>query len=67
MKKKPRGFVAVCQCGLVVGAMDYDRTDRKDAGKILGAWIADGCIITPQFDGCWSVEVKPCICHEIKG
>jgi hypothetical protein len=67
MKRKPRGFVAVCQCGLNVGAMDYERTDRKEAGKILGSWIADGCRIIPQFEGSWSVEVKACACQAAKG
>ena len=67
MKRKPRGFVAICQCGLTVGAMDYERTDRKEAGKILGAWISDGCRIIPQFDSSWSVEVKACICQAAKG
>lgn len=62
MKKKPTGFVAACQCGEVVGALDYTRTDRKDAGKIFGQWIADGCTITPRFTGDWSVHVTGCKC-----
>jgi hypothetical protein len=62
MKKKPTGFVATCQCGELIGAMDYDRTDRKEAGKILGQWIADGCTIEPRFSGNWSVTVTACKC-----
>ena len=62
MKKKPTGFTATCQCGVVVGAMDFNRTERKEAGHILGKWIADGCIITPQFNGDWSVIVRHCEC-----
>jgi hypothetical protein len=65
MKLKPKGFIAICQCGLTVGAMDYERTDRKDAGKILGSWIADGCIIQPQFTGTWSVTVSHCECEAV--
>ena len=65
MKKKPNGFVAICQCGNVVGAMDYERTDRKDAGKILGTWIADGCTIEPRFDGSWSTKIKTCKCDSL--
>lgn len=61
MKNKPTGFVATCQCGQVVGAMDYERADRKDAGNILGQWIADGCTIEPRF-GNWSVSVTACKC-----
>ncbi|WP_201766958.1 hypothetical protein [Chrysiogenes arsenatis] len=63
MKRKPTGFVAKCQCGVIVGAMDYDRTDRKDAGQILGKWLHDGCTVEPQFAGTWSVTVKACRCE----
>lgn len=68
MKKKPTGFIATCQCGFVVGAMDYERTDRKEAGKILGKWLHDGCAISPQFAD-FSVSVFPCKCDlpELKG
>lgn len=34
-KKRPTGFVATCQCGVVVGAMDSKRTDQREAGKLL--------------------------------
>lgn len=50
-KKKPVGFVAICQCGNKIGAMDYTRTDRKEAGKLLGKWLADGCTVEPRFSG----------------
>jgi hypothetical protein len=63
-KRKPTGFVATCQCGQVVGAMDYDRTDRREAGKILGEWLANGCAIEPRFDGSWSVDVTACKCEK---
>ena len=64
MKKKPTGFIATCQCGNVVGAMDYDRTDRKEAGQILGQWVADGCTISPRFESCWSEHISACRCKE---
>jgi len=68
MKRKPTGFVATCQCGVVVGAIDTIRADRKDAGQILGKWLADGCTVAPRFDGTWSAEVKVCQCaSEQKG
>ena len=63
-KRKPRGFVATCQCGKVVGAMDYERTGRAEAGKMLGAWLADGCTVTPKFTGSWGVTVEPCDCDD---
>lgn len=61
MKRKPIGFVATCQCGVVVGALDYERTDRKEAGRIMGKWLHDGCAVTPRF-GPWAVTVFPCVC-----
>lgn len=62
-KYKPTGFIAICQCKQIVGALDYKRTENKDAGIILGRWIADGCIIEPKFTGDWSCVVKSCICE----
>lgn len=64
MKKKPVGFIATCQCGEVVGAMDFERTDRKDAGKILGKWLYDGCKVEPRFSPHWTVRVMPCQCDK---
>jgi len=63
MKKKPTGFIAHCQCGEVIGALDYDRTDRKEAGRIMGEWLADGCAIYPKFDSNWSIVVSRCRCE----
>ena len=62
MEKKPNGFVATCQCGNVVGAMDFRRTERKEAGRIMGQWLADGCTIEPRFSESWSVSVTACNC-----
>lgn len=61
-KQRPRGFVATCRCGIVVGAMDFERTPRADAGKILGKWLFDGCTVSPRFEGAWSVYVDRCRC-----
>jgi hypothetical protein len=63
VKKKPTGFVATCQCGAIVGAMDYERTDRKDAGQMLGKWLHDGCTVEPRFAGSWSATVEACRCE----
>ena len=64
MKKKPTGFIAICQCGEIIGAMDYTRTDRIEAGKILGKWLHDGCKIEPRFSGSWSEKITVCLCNE---
>lgn len=61
-KKRPTGFVATCRCGAIVGALDYERTDRRDAGRIMGRWLHDGCTVEPRFAGTWSVFVEPCRC-----
>jgi len=63
-KSKPSGFIAICQCGKTVGAMDYKRTDTKDAGAILGKWIADGCNIISKFGGTWSATIENCECKK---
>jgi hypothetical protein len=63
VKQKPTGFVAICQCGAVVGALDYDRTDRREAGQTIGKWLHDGYTIEPRFTGSWSVKVEPCRCN----
>ena len=62
MKRKPTGFVAICQCGEKVGAMDYTKTDRKEAGKILGEWLANGCTVEPRFIGTWRETITCCKC-----
>lgn len=64
MKRKPTGHVAVCQCGVIVGAIDYAQADRIVAGKVLGRWIAEGCIIQPRFAASWSCEIYTCKCEE---
>lgn len=61
-KQKPTGFIATCQCGQVTGALDYERTDRKDSGRMLSQWLASGKIVSPMFDSVWSVDVAPCEC-----
>lgn len=63
MGKTPTGFVSTCQCGKVVGAMDYERTDRREAGALLGRWIHHGCTVEPRFTGRFSVTVEACACE----
>lgn len=62
MKKKPVGFIATCQCNTVVGAMDFERTDKKEAGQIISKWLLGGCSIEPKFEHNWSVTVQSCKC-----
>lgn len=62
-KTKPTGFVAMCQCGAIVGAMDYERTDRQEAGRMLGQWLHAGCTVEPRFGSMWRTTVEPCKCE----
>lgn len=62
MKRKPTGFIAICQCGVPTGAMDATRTESSDIGRILGRWLSDGCTVQPQFTGSWEAQVKSCQC-----
>lgn len=64
MKRKPNGYIGQCQCGEIVGAVDLDRMERKDLGKLLGLWIFNGYTLIPQFDSCWSAQVTSCKCEE---
>ena len=65
MKRKPTGFIARCQCGKIVGALDYNKIDRAEAGRIIGKWLADGYIVEPRFDGTWIVTVEACSCEKV--
>lgn len=65
--KQPTGFVAVCQCGVTIGALDYSRTDRKEAGQLVGKWLYHGCTVEPRFTGTWSAAIGKCECPEQNG
>lgn len=62
VKKKPSGFIATCQCGVVVGALDYKRTDKKESCLILGKWLNEGCTVSPKFEQKFEVVIYSCKC-----
>ncbi len=62
MKRKPTGYIAICQCGNIVGAIDLDRSDRQDAGKTLGLWVSEGHTLEPRFGSEWSETITGCKC-----
>lgn len=66
MKRTPTGYVARCQCGALVGAMDRLRTPANDAGKILGAWLSDGYTIEPRFSDNWDESLEACRCDPLR-
>jgi hypothetical protein len=59
---KPTGFVATCQCGKNVAALDLDRTMLKDASRLLGEWLMRGCTVTPRFTHTWTALIESCEC-----
>lgn len=61
--KTPTGYVATCRCGAIVGAMDLGRTDRREAGGLLGRWLAQGCTVAPRFEGTWTATIEACRCR----
>lgn len=65
MKKQPTGFIGICtHCGATVAAMDFLRTDRASAGKLLGEWLVAGYTIKPMFGGRWEVRLAKCKCED---
>lgn len=62
--KTPTGFVAICRCGRIVGALSYGRTNRSEAGEILGQWLNNGYTVELRFDDAWSVAIQACTCEE---
>ncbi|GAA3721349.1 hypothetical protein GCM10022421_32460 [Oceanisphaera sediminis] len=63
-KARPNGFVARCQCGVCVGALDANRTEQNDMGKLLGKWLFDGCTVEPLFGHRNEVTISNCRCKE---
>lgn len=61
---KPKGYIAICQCGSAVGAIDLTQTERSESGKILGQWVANGFTLIPRFPGTWSVNLSQCKCND---
>ena len=62
MKEKPTGFIAICQCRKIVGAMDIEEMRQADVGKTLAKWLSGGCTVEPKFSGNWSVQIGSCVC-----
>lgn len=64
-KKPPTGFVAICQCGATVGAMDSLANNIPEvAGRILGKWLSSGCTVQPRFESTWKANIEPCRCGD---
>lgn len=61
-KNKPSGFIAICpDCKVIIGALDRERMNYKDVGKMLGDWLMDGYIIEPRYNS-WQETIQSCRC-----
>lgn len=67
MIRTPTGFVAKCQCGATVAALDALRTPHSAKVTYLLSWLADGWTVEPRFSGTWSAQVEPCRCDPLRG
>jgi hypothetical protein len=63
-RKTPTAFVATCQCGHEVGALDVERTGSGDTARLLGMWLMQGCTVAPRFTANWSARIEMCECSK---
>ena len=63
---KPNLFYATYICGNNIGALDVERTIRKEMAQLLGKWLMDGCTVTPMFGSTVSVYLSNCTCKKVK-
>lgn len=61
-KIRPAGYVAHCQCGEVVGVVDFSKTDSAAAALLFKQWLDDGCALYPVFSARFSIVVGKCGC-----
>ncbi len=62
IRRAPTGYVATCQCGGVIGAIDIIRASKELVGKTMGSWVARGCTLTPRFESTWEHQLTGCTC-----
>ena len=61
-EQKPTGFLAQCECGACLGAVDFTLTEPETSLRILSSWLEKGARIIPQFGDGWPVYINPCLC-----
>lgn len=62
VRKRPTGFLAKCQCGAIISAVDYIRIDKGEFGILCGMWLHSGYAVLPMFGDSWKVELEQCKC-----
>ena len=58
----PDGWIAICQCGQTIGAVDRLRSLAPDVSDTLSRWLHRGCTIEPRW-GSFGASIKPCTCE----
>jgi hypothetical protein len=57
----PTGYVAKCQCGKYVGAIDAERTPISEISQMVSRWFSEGLAVEPRF-GKWDQFLESCKC-----
>lgn len=65
--KRPTGYIATCQCGSIVGALDLQRCDEETVAHMLGKWVAQGRALSPMFEPHWTAAITGCTCRSDQG
>lgn len=58
----PDGWVAICQCGQTIGAVDRLRSATPEVSATLTEWLQRGCVIEPRW-GSFTANISPCTCE----
>jgi hypothetical protein len=58
----PEAWVATCQCGQTIGAVDRLRSPASEVSAALTGWLHRGCTIEPRW-GSFSASISPCTCE----
>jgi len=53
------GFVAVCKCGAVTGAVELN-----SAAFFVEMWLRTGRTVYPRYADNWPATVNPCMCSK---
>ena len=58
----PEAWIAICQCGQTIGAVDRLRSPVYEVSATLSRWLHRGCTIEPRW-GSFRASIKPCTCE----
>ena len=58
----PEAWIAICQCGQTIGAVDRLRSATPEVSDALTSWLHRGCVIEPRW-GSFRAIISPCTCE----